>query len=234
MASDFSRTLALLRREKRISQRTAANDLQVSQALLSHYENGLREPGLGFVVRAADYYGVSCDYLLGRSMSRDGAAVSAEHMPDVSEDKDNVLKGTVMTMLHKKLIVNSAALLIELAGKSGSKQLTGEICAYLSIPIYKAFRYLYMADPKNAEEAFKTAAAHFDPLCDAEMKLCELRIRSAARGNGDFGLKEEKIELPALAPAEISRDYPGVSQSLLSLLQTVSDSIEKNIHQNKK
>ena len=60
MASDFSRTLALLRREKRISQRTAAGDLQVSQALLSHYENGLREPGLAFVVRAADYFGVSC------------------------------------------------------------------------------------------------------------------------------------------------------------------------------
>ena len=44
MATDFSRTLALLRREKKISQRTAAGDLGVSQALLSHYENGLREP----------------------------------------------------------------------------------------------------------------------------------------------------------------------------------------------
>ena len=83
MASDFSRTLALLRREKKISQRTAAGDLGVSQALLSHYENGLREPGLSFVVRAADYYGVSCDYLLGRSMARDGSAVPAERM-DIS------------------------------------------------------------------------------------------------------------------------------------------------------
>ena len=61
MASDFSRTLALLRREKKISQRTAAGDLGVSQALLSHYENGLREPGLPFVVRAADYYGVDLE-----------------------------------------------------------------------------------------------------------------------------------------------------------------------------
>lgn len=78
--SDFSRTLALLRREKKISQRAAAGDLGVSQALLSHYENGLREPGLSFVVRAADYYGVSCDYLLGRSMARDGSAVPAERM----------------------------------------------------------------------------------------------------------------------------------------------------------
>ena len=57
----------LLRRERGLSQRTAAADLHISQALLSHYENGAREPGLDFVCRACDYYGVTADYLLGRS-----------------------------------------------------------------------------------------------------------------------------------------------------------------------
>ena len=38
----FSDTLSALRREKNISQRKAAADLNVSQALLSHYENGAR------------------------------------------------------------------------------------------------------------------------------------------------------------------------------------------------
>ena len=64
---DFSRTLSLLRQEKGISQRQAAQALGISQALLSHYENGAREPGLAFVCRACDYYGVSADYLLGRT-----------------------------------------------------------------------------------------------------------------------------------------------------------------------
>ena len=45
MVNDFPRTLSLLRKEKKISQRKAAGDLGVSQALLSHYENGMREPG---------------------------------------------------------------------------------------------------------------------------------------------------------------------------------------------
>ena len=67
MATDFSRTLSLLRQEKGISQRKAAAALGISQALLSHYENGAREPGLGFVCRACDYYGVSADYLLCRT-----------------------------------------------------------------------------------------------------------------------------------------------------------------------
>ena len=66
MGSDFSRSLSLLRQEKGISQRSAARDLGISQALLSHYENGIREPGLAFVVRACDYYQVSADDLLGR------------------------------------------------------------------------------------------------------------------------------------------------------------------------
>ena len=57
MNPEFSRTLSLLRQEKGVSQRTAANVLGISQALLSHYENGIREPGLAFVVKACDYYG---------------------------------------------------------------------------------------------------------------------------------------------------------------------------------
>lgn len=67
MSTDFSRILSLLRKEKHISQRAAAAELGISQALLSHYENGAREPGLAFLCRACDYYGVSADYLLGRT-----------------------------------------------------------------------------------------------------------------------------------------------------------------------
>ena len=66
MYAQFARTLSRLRHEKGVSQRQAAQELGVSQALLSHYENGIREPGLAFVVRACDYYQVSADYLLGR------------------------------------------------------------------------------------------------------------------------------------------------------------------------
>ena len=63
MSSDFSRCLSLLRQEKGISQRAAAKDLGISQALLSHYENGVREPGLAFVTKACNYYNVSADFL---------------------------------------------------------------------------------------------------------------------------------------------------------------------------
>lgn len=59
-----------LRKEKGLSQKDAAAKLGISQALLSHYEKGIRECGQNFLIKAADFYGVSCDYLLGRSPSR--------------------------------------------------------------------------------------------------------------------------------------------------------------------
>jgi transcriptional regulator with XRE-family HTH domain len=66
----FSETLSALRRERKLSQKKAAQELGISQALLSHYENGAREPKLEFVIKACEYYGVSTDYILGRTEDR--------------------------------------------------------------------------------------------------------------------------------------------------------------------
>ena len=74
----FAQILSELRRSSGLSQRKAAADLKISQALLSHYENGAREPGLNFVCRVCDYYNVTADYLLGRSPNPDGVDRGAD------------------------------------------------------------------------------------------------------------------------------------------------------------
>ena len=106
MATDFSRTLSLLRQEAGISQRKAAAALGISQALLSHYENGIREPGLAFVTKVCDFYHVSADYLLGRTASRDGSIIEAAELYDASDEK-GTLKGSILATLQKKLVVNT-------------------------------------------------------------------------------------------------------------------------------
>ena len=73
MERGFSQTMSALRKQRRLNQRKVAADLNISQALLSHYETGAREPGLDFVCRACKYYNVSADYLLGLSDRPDGA-----------------------------------------------------------------------------------------------------------------------------------------------------------------
>ena len=72
--SGFAKTLSQLRREKGLSQRQAAAELGISQAVLSHYENDAREPKLDFVVKACDFYSVTADYILARTTERGNGA----------------------------------------------------------------------------------------------------------------------------------------------------------------
>ncbi|MGP1360999.1 MAG: helix-turn-helix domain-containing protein [Candidatus Fimenecus sp.] len=67
MINIFSIRLAFVRSKLGISQKNAAEALNVSPALLSHYEKGIREPGYEFLKKASNFYGVSSDYLLGLS-----------------------------------------------------------------------------------------------------------------------------------------------------------------------
>ena len=99
MVRSFPETLSALRREKNISQRTAAAELGISQALLSHYENGVREPGLNFVCKACDYYGVSADYLLCRSEVPDPLA-------SLKSTGNELLNGLQTLMEQTRLCIN--------------------------------------------------------------------------------------------------------------------------------
>ena len=122
MNSEFPRILTLLRKERGISQKKAASELGISQALHSHYEKGIRECGLDFVVRAADYYNVSCDFLLGRSPERSGTTLSIEDIPDAEVSaNDNKLKGSILPTLNKKLIFNSLNILFDFLQKINCK-----------------------------------------------------------------------------------------------------------------
>lgn len=150
---DFARTLSLLRQEKGISQRQAAKTLGISQALLSHYENGAREPGLVFVVKACDFYNVSADFLLGRTLSRDGTTIlDADTLYDVSDERDNVMQGSVIATLSKKLVVNSVGLLFDLLSRVGSKKAIRAAANYLSGTVYILFRHLHRASGNENDD----------------------------------------------------------------------------------
>lgn len=87
MSTSISTRLVSLRKEKNLSQKEAAENLGVSQALLSHYEKGIRECGLDFLCRASTFYDVSTDYLLGLSDSKmmSDALFVADEIPQDSE-----------------------------------------------------------------------------------------------------------------------------------------------------
>ena len=55
-----------LREEKKLTQRQLANIFNLNSVTYLHYEKDQRVPPLSLIVKFADYYGVTVDYLLGR------------------------------------------------------------------------------------------------------------------------------------------------------------------------
>ena len=56
-----------IRKAKGISQLKLALDLNTNQNTISRYETGEREPGIGELIKIADYFNVSVDYLIGHT-----------------------------------------------------------------------------------------------------------------------------------------------------------------------
>lgn len=56
-----------LRKKKNISQLKLAMDLDMNQNSISRYENMEREADYATLIKFADYFNVSIDYLLGRT-----------------------------------------------------------------------------------------------------------------------------------------------------------------------
>ena len=144
-----------------ISQRKAAAALGISQALLSHYENGIREPGLAFVARACDFYHVSADFLLGRTSSRDGSIIEAAELYDASDEK-GTLKGSILATLQKKLVVNTTGVLFDLLGKCGDRTAITAAGDYLSTALYTLLRHYYRLQFSPAVET-AVKPAHRNP-----------------------------------------------------------------------
>lgn len=155
---ELSVRLASIRNEKGLSQKQAAADLGISQALLSHYEKGIRECGLDFLSRASEYYGVSVDYLLGLTDDKDGI------IPETVDEGDSFLKerlerdkkmtGSILPVLNKRLIFSVSNILYDMLAELDSAELTEAVSADILMSVYNAFRCVLLANPENSEDFF--------------------------------------------------------------------------------
>jgi len=178
--TEFSRTLSLLRQERGVSQRTAAGDLGISQALLSHYENGIREPGLAFVVKACDYYHVSADFILGRTLSREGNMLTEQEILNAAEP-GNILQGSVLATLQSKLLSGAVGVLFGLLGKLNDKASINAAAGYLGSAVYQLYRHLYRTAGANEAYFSLDPAACTMGTAEADMKLSEIQYTRSLR-----------------------------------------------------
>lgn len=125
MNETFSARLADLRKERGLSQKEAAEALGISGALLSHYEKGIRECGLQFICKAAAFYDVSCDYLLGVSNTRRSINEEFDEK-DTAQDREFRLG----TMFRAAVMLNDT-----LSAASGPA--AGKLRNYFALSIYR-------------------------------------------------------------------------------------------------
>lgn len=219
MNSDFPRIITFLRKERGLSQKQVASDLGISQALLSHYEKGIRECGLDFLVKAADYFEVSCDYLLGRTVQRRLASVSADDLPESDEIRH--LKGNMINQINKKLLMNTTTVIFDLLAQIGNKRLTNAVSNYLMSAEYQIFRTIYSAQEQNSQTMFSIDRNRYKNLNSASM-LIDLEII-------DMLIERNELSL-SLSPDVISTYFDKGASSLFNLIQYAERNI-KNLTQ---
>lgn len=225
MNTDFPRILTLLRKERGISQKQAAAELGISQALLSHYEKGIRECGLDFVVRTADFYGVSCDYLLGRSPERTGAQITVEDIPDADAlGKENMMRGSgsILPTLNKKLIANALNIIFDLLHTANNKELTTAVSSFFNLSVYQMFRILYSVNPKNEQSMFTVSPAAARAKALAAMVLLESKAEEIASG-----IDTEKAQALFISTQTLSQNYPLFASSLFNLIKNAENHLDK-------
>ncbi|MEG1834983.1 MAG: helix-turn-helix domain-containing protein [Oscillospiraceae bacterium] len=125
MKNKFATRILELRKERGLSQKDAAEKLGISQALLSHYEKGIRECTLDFVCKIASFYDVSCDYVLG--------TVAIRRSLDEEFDKTDIVQDAEF---RTSTLFRAAAMLhdsMELLGNNSSEKIKN----YFALCIYQ-------------------------------------------------------------------------------------------------
>ncbi len=216
---DFPRVMTLLRKERKLSQKQVAVDLGIAQALLSHYENGKREPGLNFLIQAANYYGVSVDYLLGRTGSATGAVVTEQELPESGEsEKFSGAIALSAVFFRKKIITNALEIIFTLLAKTKNNDLGNHVADYLTTAVYRCYRMVYSAGGHNDENFFAIKSDEVSALSSASMQLDELKARNAGKG----GSADEKI-----TSVRLEQEFAKQSAALFSVVTTTEKVLEK-------
>ena len=219
--ASFGQTLAFLRKEKNISQKQAANDLGVSQALLSHYEKGIRECGVEFLVRAADYYDVSCDYLLGRSPQKTGAVLTIDDIPDGENERPTGKKPDFIALMQKKLIVGTVNVLFDRLSLVRDGKLTMAISSFINMALYRCYRMMF-AMPKNGPQLFPGSRMMTQAKADALMRVAEAQANEIADA---YAEDKENNPIPVLTNDLLEQNYPKYAAAVLNILKNSEDQL---------
>ncbi len=218
MNRDFPRIITFLRKEKKLSQKQAAQELGISQALLSHYEKGIRECGLDFVVKAADYYHVSCDYLLGRTAARD------YDLNELSTEITSHRQSAVQN-INRRLIASTLNAVFDFSASAKNRRLDRTVTNYIMLCLYRLFRRLYSVNKDNPRDLFTVPENLYDSYADAAMSKCSADIKSMTEPESeDYLIALERLRI---SPDVLADEYAQSAGEIFNVIQQSENAITK-------
>ncbi len=216
MSKSFGNTISYLRKEKGLSQKQASEDLGISQALLSHYEKGIRQCSLDFTVKLADYYNVSCDFLLGRTAERNYNSKN-EHI-------NNENQKPMLENLNSRVIMDSIEFVFRILSHINQREITRDTSEILMIEIYAIIRNLFKINPKNNEEFFSTSNKNFDLQCISMSQLRKFHLNERIDELSKSRKFSNKVEISYNI---INDEYSDIARSVLNLIHSTEKQIKK-------
>ena len=176
----FSEIITATRKRRGISQKQAALELGISQSLLSHYEKGIRECNLDFLVKLSDYYGVSCDYLLGHSTAKSSRSASAQ---------------------RQRSMVRAVEALMLLSERSEDKKLVSALTVYLKNCIYRGLK-LFDGIGKGLQFQSDDTSISY-ALADAETQFAIAYREAQDLKDNEIPLHDSSLESPVAIIEEL-------------------------------
>ena len=108
----FAKRLTQLRESKDLKKNQLADILNVSDSCISQYESGRSMPGCDILVRIAQHFGVSVDYLLGNDCN-DGFAPLMEGFSDGMDYAFFAMRCRKLPPEKRRLLLDLANALLE-------------------------------------------------------------------------------------------------------------------------
>ena len=151
--------------------------------------------------------------------SRDGTTIlDVDTLFDASAQPDNLLKGSVMATLSKKLVVNSVGVLFDLLGKLDNKKAIRAATNFLSTSVYILFRHLRRTGSDSGDSLFSVPKEQFMaglPRVDLILNEADyLEALTQSKGKHKF---------PDMSHDQMMDNYPGTYQSLLQIIHACGE-----------
>jgi len=117
---------------------------------LSHYEKGIRECGLNFLTRAAKFYNVSTDYMLGISKNKQNNICDNSPVYPIKnkskindcELRKNGKEYNIYSALYKNLLINAISYIFDNMKDIEYKEISVLSGKYISLSVYGLYNLL--------------------------------------------------------------------------------------------